>query len=138
MKRILPLFLFLAACGIGTSPVWLKPGTPTLTAEQDFLACAAQARRDFPETRRITTAPSVVIGGGLCRDGVCVGVNDRPDVFETDRNDPLRARAINACMEAKGYQRTTLPVCAAGATQLASQPFDTRGLCVANGRIASP
>jgi len=123
---------------LGTSPVWLKPGTPTLAAEQDFLACSAQARRDFPETRRITTAPSVTIGGGICRDGICVGVNDRPDVFETDQNGPLRSRAVNACMEAKGYRQTALPACPADATSLASQPFDTIGLCVANGRIAAP
>ena len=63
MRRALsiPLLLALASCvGTGTEPVWIKPGTPALAAEQDFLACAAQARRDFPPDRRLSVTPRVV------------------------------------------------------------------------------
>ena len=139
MKHLLPPLALLTACAAATEPVWLKPGTASLRAEQDFLQCAAQARRDFPQASRITTAPRVTIGGGLCRDGICLGTNTGPDVFDIDPNDPLRERAVNACMQAQGYQQTTLPACPSGATVsvLSSQPFDTRGVCVTNGRIAA-
>ncbi|SDZ46206.1 hypothetical protein SAMN05444004_11566 [Jannaschia faecimaris] len=135
----LPLPLLLVSCAPTPAPVWLKPGTASLRAEQDFLACAAQARRDFPERHRIATAPRVTIGGGLCRSGLCVGVNDTPDVFDTDHNEPLRQRAVEVCMQAQGYRQENLPACPAGpVAALQSMPFDTRGLCVANGRIAAP
>ncbi|WP_179380018.1 hypothetical protein [Jannaschia marina] len=137
LRTALPLLL-LAACAGGPEPVWLKPGTPSLRAEQDFLACAAEARRDFPERSRIATAPRITLGGGLCRSGVCVGAHNTPDVFDTDRNEPLRDRAVDACMTAKGYQKASLPPCPGGAARvLQSQPYDTRGLCVSNGRIAA-
>lgn len=137
---IFALPVFLAACAAGPSAVWVNPGVQALQAEQDFLACAAQARRDFPETYRIATAPRVTLGGGICRDRFCVGTSTGPEVFDTDRNEPLRERSLTACMQSKGYRQATVPACPAGApvTQLQSQPFDTRGTCVANGRLAAP
>lgn len=140
MKYTLPFLIVLSACGAGpTQPVWLKPGTPALTAEQDFLSCAAKARRDFPDDRRIDTSPRVTIGAGGCRSGICVGVENGSEVFDRDANITLRDRALSACMGARGYDQRTLPVCKSGTgTRLESQPFDTTGLCVADGRIASP
>ncbi|MGB3687957.1 MAG: hypothetical protein WBA02_01530 [Jannaschia helgolandensis] len=140
MKYTLPFLIALSACGAGpTQPVWLKPGTPALTAEQDYLSCAAKARRDFPADRRIDTSPRVTIGAGGCRSGICVGVENGSDVFNRDANAGLRDRAVSACMAGRGYSQRSLPVCRARtATQLQSQPFDTTGLCVANGRIAAP
>ncbi|CTQ50689.1 hypothetical protein [Jannaschia donghaensis] len=129
----------LIGCAPTLDPVWVNPGAPALQAEQDFLACSARARQDFPERSRITTSPRITLGTGLCRSGACIGVGTGSEVFDSDRNEPLRTRAVDACMQAKGYRQASLPACPAGsATVLASQPFDTRGLCVANGRIAAP
>ena len=139
MKRILAIALLLAACAASSEAIWLKPGADALTAEQDFLACAAKARRDFGTDRRIQTSPRVTIGVGACRTGICAGLENGAEVFDRDDNEGLRDRALNACMVAKGYALTDLPACPRGtARPLASQPFDTRGLCVANGRIAAP
>ena len=151
MRRALPLVLLLAACATGAAErVWLKPGTPALAAERDFLACAADARRDFPPDRRIATAPRVTIGVGSCRGNLCVGGSRGlggfgygpdpygPEIYDTDAAADLRARAVDACMAGKGYVGRSLPRCTATAAQLASQPFDTTGLCVANGRVAAP
>lgn len=130
---------FLVGCAPSSEPTWLNPGTPALQAEQDFLGCAAQARRDFPELFRITTAPRVTIGGGFCRSNVCVGANNAPVIFDSDRNEPLRSRSVAACMQAKGYRQADLPQCTGGTvTPLQSHPFDTRGVCVTNGRLAAP
>lgn len=140
MTRLhLALSALVLALTVGCAParqdVWLKPGTTSLRAEQDFLSCAARARRDFPERPRIATAPRVTIGTGLCRSGVCVGVNNSPEIFETDRNEPLRVRAVAACMQARGYAPASLPRCPAGAARpLAEQPSDTAGLCLINGQ----
>ncbi|CTQ34085.1 hypothetical protein [Jannaschia rubra] len=137
MRYLAPLLL-LAACA-APEPVWIKPGTPALTAEQEFLACAAQARRDFPERSRIATAPSVIIGARSCTGNFCIGGYNGPDIYDYDRNEPLRERSLNACMAAKGYRAADLPACPRGQVAvLQSQPFDTRGLCNANGRIAVP
>ncbi len=138
--RLLALPLLLAACAAGGQTVWLSPGAPALRAEQEFLDCAARARRDFPPNIRIATAPRITLGTGICRNRFCVGANTAPDIYDTDRDDPLRARALDACMQAKGYREATLPACPAGTpvTVLQSQPFDTRGTCVANGRLAAP
>ena len=141
MRRLLALAalpLALAACAAPRETVWFAPGTPSLEAEQAFLGCAAEARRDFPERYRIATAPRITLGGGFCRGRGCIGLDTAPEVFDTDANAALRARSVDACMQAKGYRETVLPGCPAGpVTVLQSQPFDTRGLCVANGRIAT-
>lgn len=144
MRRILslPLMAVLAACvGTGSQPVWLKPGTPALAAEQDFLACAAQARRDFPADVRITSRPNVTIGIGArrCDGPFCYGgFNQAPIISERDANEDLRDRALDLCMTTRGYAERALPRCTTSAAILASQPFDTTGLCVADGRIAAP
>lgn len=146
MNRALPLLLLLAACVPGgTEPIWLKPGASALAAEQDYLACAAQARRDFPADRRIAVAPRVTIGIGRCRGNFCFGGTDNfggfggADVYERDANAGLRERALNLCMAQKGYGERRLPVCTARTTSpLQSQPFDTTGLCIRNGRISVP
>lgn len=156
MKYALPLLLLLAGCVAGpTEPVWLKPGTPALAAEQDFLACAAQARRDFPPDRRIAVSPRVTIGvgignrrrhGGFGYGGIGgiggyngLGGYGGAEVYERDGNSALRARSLDACMLAKGYGERRLPKCTARVTeQLQSQPFDTTGLCLRNGRISAP
>lgn len=131
----LPALLLLASCAAPRQDVWLKPGTASLRAEQVFLGCAAQARRDFPERNQIATAPRVTIGTGICRSGFCLGVNNSPEIFSTDRNDPLRDRAVAACMQDKGYFQTSLPRCPAGAARpLAEHPADTGGLCLINGQ----
>ncbi len=145
MRRVLPFLALLAACAAGGSePVWLKPGTPALAAEQDFLACAAQARRDFPPDRRIATAPRVTIGVGSCDGAFCVGAAQGiggvygPDIYDRDASEPLRERALDACMATKGYVERVLPRCTGTAVTLPSQPADATGLCVANGRLAAP
>ena len=141
MKRTLALVLLLAACaGQSTVPVWLNPGTPALRAEQDFLSCASNAERSFPERRGLGTI-GVSVGTGFCRGSFCLGgtrgianTGSRRDA----RNEALRDRALDACLQARGYTQTTLPACPPGpVTVLQSQPFDTRGLCVTDGRIAT-
>ena len=144
MRRALafPLILLVASCaGTATERVWLRPGTPALAAEQDFLSCAAQARRDFPAERRLDVGPrvSVGIGVGRCRGNLCYGVsNAAPILRERDASADLRERAVDACMLSKGYGERALPRCTATAAVLPSQPFDTRGLCAADGRVAAP
>ncbi len=139
MRCLLVPLAFLSACAGVSQPVWLKPGAPAFQAERDLVACGREAGARFPERPRITTAPSVTLGGGFCDGAVCIGVNNRADVFDYDTNIPLRDRAVAACMGARGYGLTTLPACPAGPVRmLESQPFDTRGLCVAQGRIAAP
>ncbi|MEM8849889.1 MAG: hypothetical protein AAGE03_07615 [Pseudomonadota bacterium] len=108
------------------------------------MSCTQRARIQFPEDRVIETSPSAVIGvGGGNRDrhhrrssGVfgAVGV----EIFEVDRNAPRRDAAFADCLGRQGYAPVTLPSCPVGAAMpLESQPFDTRGLCVANGRLAA-
>lgn len=144
MRRALslPLLALLAACaGTGSEPVWLKPGTPALAAEQDFLACAAEARRDFPADRRIATAPRVTVGVGVrrCSGGFCYGgFGQDPVIYDRDVNAGLRDRALDLCMATRGYVERSLPRCTTSAARLQSQPFDTTGLCVADGRVAAP
>ncbi len=139
MRYALPMVLLLAACVGSAQPIWLKPGSTALAAEQDFLGCAAAANRDFPPNRRIRTSPSVTIGLGGCRGNFCSGFNNGVEIYDEDENKGLRARSVNVCMATKGYAQTRLPACPSGSvTPLASQPYDTRGLCVANGRIAAP
>ncbi|MCK0166581.1 hypothetical protein MWU52_03360 [Jannaschia sp. S6380] len=137
--RYLLALVALSACAPAPDPVWLKPGTPALAAERAFLSCAAEARRDFPERDRIATAPRVVLGGRVCDGNICLGGYNGPDIYSYDRNGPLRERALAACMAAEGYRAADLPACPWGeATLLQSQPFDTTGLCVIDGRIAAP
>lgn len=141
MKRSLLLVAVLAACaGQSTVPVWVNPGTLALTAEQDFLSCAAQAERDFP-ARPARSSIGISVGTGFCRGNFCLGGARQVGGFDerrASRNDVLRDRALDACMQARGYAETALPACPAGTvTVLQSQPFDTRGLCVAEGKIAS-
>lgn len=131
----LPALLVLAGCAAPRQDVWLKPGTASLRAEQAFLGCSADARRNFPERSRIATAPRVTIETGICRSGFCLGVNNTPEVFSSDRNAPLRDRAVAACMQDKGYFQTSLPRCPAGAARpLAKHPADPAGLCLINGQ----
>ncbi|WP_144431758.1 hypothetical protein [Jannaschia seosinensis] len=134
----LPPIALLVACAAGSEAVWLRPGTPALAAERDYLQCAAEAQDAFPVTTRIATAPRITLSGGYCRDRICTGVSNIPDIYDYDQNEPLRERAIDVCMRTKGYDRTVLPACDGGETVLQSQPFDTRGVCVTrSGRIAA-
>ncbi|MEM9796637.1 MAG: hypothetical protein AAF919_09115 [Pseudomonadota bacterium] len=139
MRHALIPLLFLSACAAG-GPVYIKPGTAAFQAEQDFLSCAAKAQSDFPVAERIATAPRITLGGGYCRDNVCLGVNNYPDIYSYDRNDDLRRRSLAACMTGKGYVRTNLPGCPSGTRGrvLQTQPLDTRGLCQIDGRIVDP
>lgn len=136
----------LAGCAVQTAEtIWVRPGTLAFEAEQATVACTQRARVQFPEDRAIETTPSAVIGVGVGNrrhhhdrrsGGVfgAVGV----DIFEVDRNEPRRDAAFAACLGRQGYAPVTLPSCRPGeAMPLESQPFDTRGLCVANGRLAA-
>ena len=141
MRKILPALLTfgLAACAGTSEPVWVKPGTSALTAEQDYLNCAAAAQSDFPTTSRIRSSPRITIGTSLCRGRFCYGGYSGQDVYDYDPNEDLRDRAVNACMATKGYRSADLPPCPTGEVAiLQSQPYDLRGLCEADGRIATP
>lgn len=141
MQKVTPLLftIGLAACAGTSEPVWLKPGTPALTAEREYLDCAADAQRDFPAASRIRSASRITIGTSFCRGPFCYGGYTGPDVYDDDPNEDLRDRAVDACMATKGYRPADLPSCPTGeVTVLQSQPYDLRGLCEANGRIATP
>ncbi|WP_299815663.1 hypothetical protein [uncultured Jannaschia sp.] len=136
--RYLPLALFLAACAGVSDPVWIKPGTPALKAEQEYLACAARAQTDFPVASRIRSSSRITVGTSICRGWFCYGGYSAPDVHEDDPNEELRARAFDVCMTTKGYRAVDLPACSTqDAAILQSQPYDLRGLCEADGRIAA-
>ncbi|WP_043916928.1 hypothetical protein [Jannaschia aquimarina] len=137
MRIVLPLLLFLVACGTTLVPVYLKPGTPTAQVTQDLAACRIEARNAAPERPRITTAPRITIGVGRCIDNVCIGAS-QGDVFDYDTNAEARGRVEGTCMGRKGYRLVELPTCRGAAQALESQPFDLRGTCVANGVIAAP
>ncbi|MFO6463322.1 hypothetical protein ACK8OR_02930 [Jannaschia sp. KMU-145] len=137
MIRVLAPLALLAACAAADRPVWLKPGVEAATAEQEFLSCAAAAQAQFPAATGIATAPRITLGGRVCEGSVCIGAAG-PDVFDYDRNDSLRDRAIAACMGAKGYDLATLPACSGAVTPLRSHPFDARGVCVTgDGTLAA-
>ena len=141
MRKILPALLTfgLAACAGTSEPVWVKPGTFALTAEQDYLKCAAEAQEDFPAASRIRSSSRITVGTQLCRGLFCYGGYSSPDVYDYDPNEDLRDRAVNACMATKGYRSADLPPCPTGEVAiLQSQPYDLRGLCEADGRIATP
>lgn len=141
MKRVLLCCLALAACGVQSVPVYLKPGAESGLALREEAVCREEARRAIPERRRVTTAPSIGIGiggGSQTRAGVVFGVGNSGDVYDYDSNAGLRGEAIGACMGGKGYTLITLPACRGATRALESLPFDTTGLCVANGTIAAP
>jgi len=128
----------MSACAGGTASVWIKPGVPAIQAQQDEVTCLRQASAVVPERPRVTTAPRIRVGGSVCEGAVCVGLDTFPDVFETDTNAPRRNQAFGACMGAKGYRLAVLPRCPGAAQVLVSHPFETAGLCVAQGQIAAP
>lgn len=137
--RVILSVLLLAACTVPGQSVWLRPGTPTQTADIDLATCSREAQTALPERIRIATAPRVTIGASLCEGPLCIGVNDAPEIFDYDANAGHRARTVAACMGAKGYGLTQLPRCPRGPTvPVQNQPFDIRGFCVAQGRIAAP
>ena len=131
---LLPALLALAACAGAPRDVWLNPGTPAFRAETDLAAC--RARVDAVALRR-AAPPRIAIGGRSCSGNVCIGAV-QGDVFGADDYAARRVAEMGACMGARGYRLASLPACTGTATPLESQPYDLRGLCVANGRIAAP
>lgn len=139
MRKILIALPLLAACAAGTQSVWLKPGASAELALREEAQCAAEARNRFPERRGIATSPSITIGVGtrICDGPFCAGIGTGREVYDYDRARAPRDQAFGACMGAKGYRLATLPRCNGSVTPLASQPFDTRGVCVTrDGRLA--
>ncbi|MEM8824053.1 MAG: hypothetical protein AAGF30_10625 [Pseudomonadota bacterium] len=132
--------LALAGCAVPTAEeIWIRPGLSAFEADRTVAACAGNARVQFPERRALETVRSAGIGIGVGNRGVRGGVGGGITVFEVDRNEARRDASFYACMRQAGFTLVTLPGCGSGpATPLESQPFDVRGLCVANGRLAAP
>ena len=139
---VLPLVAALAACAGGAPvPVYLKPGTEAGLALRQEAECRAQARRSVPERRRIDVSPSIGVGigsGGRVRGGLVLATGLGREAFDHDANEGLRGQAFGACMGGQGYRLVTLPACRGAARPLESHPFDTTGLCVAQGMVAAP
>ncbi len=141
MRCLLPVLVLLAACADpGPRPVWIKPGTSSSDAERSLLACQREAGLRFPERRGIATSPSVFIGGGIRNGNRFGGIGTAVEIYDFDRNEAPREAAFGACMNRLGFALDELPGCPPGieVQVLQAQPFDTRGLCVANGRISAP
>ena len=141
MKPIIPVLLLVAACAGVSVPAYLQPGVPAAQARADLAQCRGEGRAVAPRRAGSTFGSGISIGVGVgrCTGNVCVGARTG-DVF--DRRDERRAErrgeAVGACMGRKGYRLVTLPACRGRAQVLASHPFDTTGLCVADGAIAAP
>ena len=138
MSILRPLLLLtglsLAACAGAPRDVWLNPGTPAFRAETDLAACRAEVDAALP---RRSAPPRIAVGGRSCSGNICIGAV-QGDVFGADDYAARRISGMGACMGARGYRLASLPACRGTATPLESQPYDLRGLCVANGRIAAP
>ena len=138
MTRFLALVPLLAACAMPAArDVWLQPGLPVAAAERALLECRAEARARFPERPGIETTPRVTVGVGVGDGDLRGGLGTGVEILNVDRNAAPRAASVDACMIAKGYSAARLPGCSGTVTPLATQPFDTRGVCVTqDGRLA--
>jgi hypothetical protein len=119
--------------------VWLRPGAPADEANRVLAACLSEAEGAFPEQRRVTATPRVTVGVGVGSGGLRGGLGTGVIFDRQDRNESARGARLDACMGRSGYAPAALPRCDGGPVRpLQSQPFDPRGLCVADGRIAAP
>ncbi len=104
--------LALSACQSGPQLVAFKPGTTFDDRQQAYDACKIAAINQIPAEIRTDYNPGLYNPGTLQCSAIGTYVscqrfgeiNIPPTVSQYDANDSLRSRAINRCMENKGYQ----------------------------------
>ena len=80
----LAVVALMGLCGCG-GLYFDKPGVPPGGGQDDLTACEIEAAQQVPIDTRVTSTT----------DG---------RILTSDRNTPLRQRALIMCMEAKGYR----------------------------------
>lgn len=126
MKRFLPIVsLILAGCQAGPQLTLYKAGSLPAERQAAYDTCKIASFRDIPQSMVTEYTPGYRDPGILqCDvDGTStscwtVGAFDMPPrAISRDVNAALRARAVERCLNAGGYQLLRLPPCKAAERQ---------------------
>jgi hypothetical protein len=126
MKRILVSLVFLLSACVMSGPVAVvyRPGSTGEQRSNDFTNCEVSALREVPRATATGVTPSYSTPSNVQCYGSGNYVNCQEyggqtyggNVYSYDSNQDLRDRVTLQCLQSKGYQVVSLPVCNAEQT----------------------